>query len=176
MPEHIDEVVRCVEGYGENLYVGRSDGVVEWWALACDGASGARVSAPPALGTARHCSFVQHNGWTLRHRHALFPRRPVTKLVILPQVSRVLVLSDGTLHPLTLPGLETLPSTVMQPLRGIVSVVLDDEELEWGGPGSEDKTAEMTLVVVRRKGLGIYRLGTRLVAQKVRRRVCSSQI
>lgn len=28
--------VRCVEGYGANLYVGRSDGVVEWW--VCDGA------------------------------------------------------------------------------------------------------------------------------------------
>lgn len=23
--------VRCVEGYGVNLYVGGSDGVVEWW-------------------------------------------------------------------------------------------------------------------------------------------------
>jgi len=78
------------------------------------------------------------------------------------------VLSEGTLHPFALPSLETLPSTVIQPLRGVVSVVLDDEELEWGGPGSEDKNAEMTMVVVRRKGLGIYRLGQRLVAQKVR--------
>jgi hypothetical protein len=55
----------------------------------------------------------------------------------------------------------------MSPLRGVVSVVLDDEQLEWGGPGTEDKTAEMTVVVVRRKGLGVYRLGTRLVAVKV---------
>ena len=31
--------VRCVEGYGDNLYVGRSDGVVEWW--YCDPAAGA---------------------------------------------------------------------------------------------------------------------------------------
>jgi hypothetical protein len=30
--------VRCVEGYGNNLYVGGSDGVVEWW--VCDGTSG----------------------------------------------------------------------------------------------------------------------------------------
>lgn len=80
---------------------------------------------------------------------------------------RIFVLSEGTLHPLALPNLETLPSTVIQPLRGVVSVVLDDEELEWGGPGSEDKNAEMTMVVVRRKGLGIYRLGQRLIAQKV---------
>jgi hypothetical protein len=25
--------VKCVEGYEKNLYVGRSDGVVEWWVL-----------------------------------------------------------------------------------------------------------------------------------------------
>jgi hypothetical protein len=103
----------------------------------------------------------------LRHQHTLFPRRPVSKIILLPKVLRIFVLSEGTLHPLALPNLETLPSTVIQPLRGVVSVVLDDEELEWGGPGSEDKNAEMTMVVVRRKGLGIYRLGQRLTAQKV---------
>ena len=30
--------MRCVEGYGPNLYVGGSDGVVEWW--VCDGDTG----------------------------------------------------------------------------------------------------------------------------------------
>jgi hypothetical protein len=77
------------------------------------------------------------------------------------------VLSEGTLHPFALPNLELLPSTVIQPLRGIISVVLDDEEMEWGGPGTEAKGAEMTMVVVRRTGLGIYRVGQRLIAQKV---------
>lgn len=104
----------------------------------------------------------------MKHKHTLFPRRPVTKIILLPKVSRMFVLSEGTLHPFSLPHLELLPSTIVQPLRGIVSAVLDDEELEWNGPGSEDKGAEMTLVVVRRKGLGIYRLGQRLVPQKVR--------
>jgi hypothetical protein len=55
----------------------------------------------------------------------------------------------------------------MSPVRGVVDVVLDDDELDWGGPGSEEKNAEMLVVVVRRKGLGVYRLGTRFVAQKV---------
>ena len=30
--------VNCVEGYDKNVYIGRSDGVVEWWVL--DGNSG----------------------------------------------------------------------------------------------------------------------------------------
>ena len=97
----------------------------------------------------------------MRHTHTLFPKRPVNKIVILPKVSKLFILSEGTLHTLALPNLETLPSTVVQPLRGVVTVVLDDEELEWGG------SEEMTVVVVKRKGLSIYRLGARLVAQKV---------
>jgi hypothetical protein len=73
---------------------------------------------------------------------------------------------DGTLHPLTLPNLDPVPSTVMSPLRGVVSIILDDNELDWN-PDSDDKSAEMTVIVVRRKGLGIYKLATRLIPQKV---------
>jgi hypothetical protein len=50
-------------------------------------------------------------------------------------------------------------------LRGVTSVVLDDEELGWDG--GEEKGGEMTVVVVRRKGLGIYKLGSRMVPFKV---------
>lgn len=92
----------------------------------------------------------------------------MSKIVLLPKLGRAFVLSEGTLHPLSLPSLEPVPSTVIQPLRGVVSVILDDDELEWGGVGAEEKGAEMTVVVVRRKGLGIYRLGQRLVTQNVR--------
>lgn len=52
-------------------------------------------------------------------------------------------------------------------MRGVLSVVLNDEEMEWGGPGADDKGAEMLVVVVRRKGLGIYKLGSRMVNIKV---------
>jgi len=123
----------------------------------------------------------------LRHKHTLFPRRPVSKIILLPKLSRALILSgescdqqvqlllnespcvsDGTLHPLNLPSLKPVPSTVMTPLRGVISVILNDDELDWNRPGSEDKSGEMTIVVVRRKGMGIYRLGSRLTATKVR--------
>ncbi|WVF71576.1 hypothetical protein IAT40_006384 [Kwoniella sp. CBS 6097] len=140
--------IRCVEGYGQNMYIGASDGTVEWW--ICDGSPGASAM----------------NGWSMKHRHTLFPRRPVNKLYVLPKISKVLVVSDGTLHALSLPNLEPLPSSHVPPLRGVLSVILDDEELEWGGPGSEDLNAQMTVVVVRRKGLGVYKLGNRMSAVK----------
>ncbi|OXG40487.1 hypothetical protein C360_00255 [Cryptococcus neoformans Bt15] len=137
--------IRCVEGYGYNLYVGASDGTVEWW--VCEGSA-----------------YPQTNGWVMRHKHTLFPRRPVSKMYILPKVSKLFVISDGTMHALTLPSLEAVPSTIIPTMRGVVSVILNDDELDYG-PGSEEKT-DMTIVIVRRRVLGIYRLGNRLQSIK----------
>ena len=75
--------------------------------------------------------------------------------------------TDGTLHSFMLPSLEPLPSTTIQTLRGVVNVVLNDDELDWGGPGSEAKATDMTVIVVRRKGLGVYRVGARMLPVKV---------
>jgi len=46
-------------------------------------------------------------------------------------------------------------------------VVLNDDELDWGGPGTEGKATDMTVIVVRRKGLGVYRVGARMLPVKV---------
>ena len=76
------------------------------------------------------------------------------------------MLSDGTLHPLSLPGLEALPSNLAAPLRGVVSVGLNDDELDLAGEDGEGVT-DMTAIVVRRKGLGMYRVGNRMTSVKV---------
>lgn len=69
------------------------------------------------------------------------------------------------MHALTLPSLESVPSTIIPTMRGVVSVILNDDELDYG-QGSEEKT-DMTVVIVRRRVLGIYRLGNRLQSIKV---------
>lgn len=86
--------------------------------------------------------------------------------MLLPKVSRALVLSEGTLHPLSLPGLEPLPSNSIGAVRGVVSVALNDDELDLAGKEGEGVT-DMTVVLVKRKGLGIYRLGQRMTMVKV---------
>ncbi|KAL7421749.1 hypothetical protein Q5752_003520 [Cryptotrichosporon argae] len=135
--------VTAVEGYGNNLYVGGSDGAVEWWTIE-----------PGA----------ERDGWTMRHRHSVFPKRPVSRLVLLPKVGKAFILSESTLHPVSLPGLEPLPSSAIPPMRGVASVVLNDDELDWSG--QEERGAEMTVVVVRRKALAIYKVGQRMTAVK----------
>ncbi|WVN88218.1 uncharacterized protein L203_103419 [Cryptococcus depauperatus CBS 7841] len=132
-----DRSVCCVEGYGLNLYVGSSDGTVEWW-----------LNEGPA-----HAA-----------RHTLFPKRPVSKMYILPRVSKMLVISDGTLHALHLPNLEPVHSSTFPLMRNVVSVILNDDELDWN-PGTEEKT-DTTVVLVRRKVLSIYKLGARLQSIK----------
>ena len=65
-----------------------------------------------------------------------------------------------------MPNLDTVPPTNTATLRGIINVILDDDQLEWNGPASEEAATEMTMVVVRRRGLGIYRVGQRMVSTK----------
>jgi hypothetical protein len=38
--------LKCLEGYGDNVYVGRSDGVVEWWTCEA-GANESKVRSSP---------------------------------------------------------------------------------------------------------------------------------
>ncbi|WVQ72620.1 hypothetical protein IAR50_002178 [Cryptococcus sp. DSM 104548] len=137
--------INCIEGFEHNIYVGWSNGTVEWW--VCEGVTRSKT-----------------NGWAMRRKQTLFPRRPVSKMYLLPNVSKILVISDGTLHTLSLPDLAQIPSSVIPLMRGVMSVILNDDELDWQ-PGSEERT-DMTVVTVRRHGLGIYKLGHKFQAIK----------
>lgn len=80
-------------------------------------------------------------------------------------MGKALVLCDGMLHPLSLPGLETIPSNSLPTIRGVVSVALNDDELDLAGKDGESVT-DMTVVIVRRKGIALYRLGSRMTMVK----------
>lgn len=81
-----------MEGYEKNLYVGRSDGVVEWWVL--DGtAPNTTVRSLVLLNKTIDTNDWQQNGWTMRHQYTLFPKRAVSKIILLPKVSKCFVLS-----------------------------------------------------------------------------------
>jgi hypothetical protein len=83
--------VNCVEGYDKNVYIGRSDGIVEWWVI--DGNSGDEKVSLTIPNPIEASADSQNNGWTLRHKHTLFPRRAVNKIILLPKVSKCFILS-----------------------------------------------------------------------------------
>lgn len=93
----------------------------------------------------------------------LFPRRPVSKIILMPVVGKALVLSDGTLSFFTLPTLDPVPSALINPIRGVVTAVIDDAEMD----ADTDKPAEMGLCVIKRKSIMLFRLGARLMTDKV---------
>ena len=80
-----------MEGYDKNVYIGRSDGIVEWWVI--DGNSGDDKVSSSVLTPVEALADLQNNGWTLRHKHTLFPRRAVNKIILLPKVSKCFILS-----------------------------------------------------------------------------------
>jgi len=79
--------------------------------------------------------------------------------VLLPKVGKCFILTEGTLHPFTLPSLDPILNSQFAPIRGVVSVALNDDELDLGAGDSEGMT-DMTVVVLKRKGLVLCRIGS----------------
>ncbi|CED83238.1 Vacuolar assembly/sorting proteins VPS39/VAM6/VPS3 [Phaffia rhodozyma] len=132
--------VKCkwVEGYNNNLYIGTSDGQVLWYTY-----STTETSIDP---------------YTLRHKHSIFPRRPIDRIYLLPSISKALILSESTLHFVTLPSLEPVLPALIQPIRGVVAVSVDEGHEYYSADGVD----EVGLCVVKRKVISVLRLGTRL--------------
>ena len=63
-----------------------------------------------------------------------------------------------------MPSLEPLPHGSVQPIRDVIDVALDDQEIAWrqGDDETGGKGVEITLSIVKRKTIAIYRLGAKL--------------
>lgn len=144
----------CAVGYGTSIYIGTSEGQIRWYTLNHH-----------AKGTPGNGPYVLKSGQQMPMKSA------IDKILLLPRVQKVAVLSDNTLYILALPSLEPLAPTIVPPIRDVTDVVLDDQEIavrpsdtEAGGKG-----VEITLSIVRRKAIALYRLGSRLSHLQVRR-------
>ncbi|KAI5454223.1 hypothetical protein NCC49_004285 [Naganishia albida] len=161
--------ISCAVGYSNNLYIGSSDGQILWYTID----SGSRHVSSNAQG-------IEHKtgAFNLRNKHTLSPRRPIEKILLAPKVGKAIILSDQTLTFLALPTLETLVTNPIPPLRNISYVTIDDQEIAWK-PEEEElaqaqaqvgsvagvgvKGLDIGMCVVRRKAIGLYRLGAKLV-------------
>jgi hypothetical protein len=87
----------------------------------------------------------------------------VEKILLLPPIGKLMILSEGTLYFYFLPNLEPVPHNVIQPLRGVVTVALDDQEVALQASEFGNGSIEMSVVVVKKRTVALYRLGTRMV-------------
>jgi vacuolar protein sorting-associated protein 3 len=115
--------------------------------------------------------------------------RPVDEIVLLPSISRALILSgkclehslwftvdltvDSQVHFYTLPSLDVVPYQIIRPIRHVVAFVVDDRHLRrpvsmLGASGGE----AVDFCVIKKKELVLYTLRDKLVYLKV----CPSQL
>ncbi|KZT59571.1 hypothetical protein CALCODRAFT_493514 [Calocera cornea HHB12733] len=134
--------IRCAEAFECNLYIGCSDGTLLWYTL-----NETDRNADP---------------YTLQERHQLPSRKPVSRIALIPRLSKALVLSDGTLYFYLLPSLEPIPIALINHIRGVLTFALDDADV-FEHPEDADATG---LCVLTRRGVGLWSLRERLLPIK----------
>ncbi|KAJ9114999.1 hypothetical protein QFC22_005327 [Naganishia vaughanmartiniae] len=151
--------ISCAVGYSNNLYVGSNDGQILWYTL--DSSSRSNVSSSDS--NSKSSAFV------LRNKHVLSGRKAVDKILLAPKVGKAIILSDSTLSFLTLPTLESLTVNPILPIRNVSHVTLDDQEIAWKAgeeemvvSGAGVKGLDIGMCTVKRKAIGLYRLGAKL--------------
>jgi hypothetical protein len=72
--------------------------------------------------------------------------------------------TESTLHFLTLPTLDPIPTALIQPIRGVITVAIDEGKNLYAQDGTGE---DVGLCVIKRRGISVYRLGGRLFSVKV---------
>ncbi|EJU00543.1 hypothetical protein DACRYDRAFT_80747, partial [Dacryopinax primogenitus] len=134
--------IRCAEAFESNLYIGCSDGTLLWYTL--------------------NESDSAANPYILQEKHTLPSRKAVSRIALIPRLSKALVLSDGTLYFFLLPSLEPIPISLINHIRGVLTFALDDADV-FAHPEDVDATG---LCVLTRRGVGLWSLRERLLPIK----------
>ncbi|KAF8155542.1 hypothetical protein B0H34DRAFT_499413 [Crassisporium funariophilum] len=136
--------VQCAQAYGSEIYVGCPNGELIRFAL--------QAEDPNKL-----------ESYTIISRQTLPGNKPIEEIVIIPSLSRALVLSDHQIHFYTIPSLDPFP---IKPIRHVVTFAVDDHHLKRPPPSSAILAEHVDFCVVKRNGIAMYTLKESLVYQK----------
>ncbi|KAI8139926.1 hypothetical protein BJV82DRAFT_625529 [Fennellomyces sp. T-0311] len=130
--------IDAAEAWDTNLYLGTSDGQVLHYMLEEHGKAeevpyASRLESKVNLG---------------------FGRKPVERILVLPQVSKAVVLCDSTLSFYSLPFFDPIPVSVIPHIKGVACFSHDVAE---EGRIGEDGTIE--LCIVKRRVLQVLKIG-----------------
>ncbi|CAA7270193.1 unnamed protein product [Cyclocybe aegerita] len=141
--------VRCAQALGSEIYVGCSDGGLLRYALQADD--------PTKL-----------ESYTILSRQSVPGEKPVDEIVLIPSLSRALVLSDHQIHFYTIPSLDPYP---IKPIRHAITFAVDDHHLKRPSPSSAPPGVSIPIdpvdfCVIKRNSIAMYVLKDRLIYQK----------
>ncbi|PBK89833.1 hypothetical protein ARMGADRAFT_995882 [Armillaria gallica] len=136
--------VRCAQALGSEIYVGFANGQLVRFALQADD--------PNKL-----------ESYTVLSRQTLPNDKAVDEIVLLPCISRALILSDNQIHFFTIPSLDVV---AIKPIRHVVTFAVDHQHLR--RPAASPSTPMHQLdpvefTVIKRSSLSMYVLRDKLL-------------
>ncbi|KAI9031812.1 hypothetical protein CLU79DRAFT_730299 [Phycomyces nitens] len=132
--------IDAVEAWDTDLYLGTSDGHVLHYTLEAKGRLD-QVDVPYASKLKRRINLG-------------FGKKPVERILVLPQVSKAVVLCDSVLSFYTLPFFDSIPVSTIPHIKGVSCFSHDAAE---EGRIGEDGTVE--LCVVKRRVIQVLKIG-----------------
>ncbi|KAJ7167305.1 hypothetical protein C8R43DRAFT_1160804 [Mycena crocata] len=141
---------RCAQALGSEIYVGCANGELIRFALQADD--------PNTL-----------EAYSIISRQSVPNDKSVDEIVLLPSISRALVLSDHQIHFYTLPALDVVPPHVIKPIRNVVTFAVDQNHLKRPTPPPSAPLSSLEaidLCVIKRSSIAMYGLRDRLFYQK----------
>ncbi|KJA21405.1 hypothetical protein HYPSUDRAFT_140625 [Hypholoma sublateritium FD-334 SS-4] len=141
--------VRCTQALGSEIYVGCSNGELLRFALQADD--------PQKL-----------ESYVLISRQTIPGSKSLDEIVLVPSLSRALVLSDHQIHFYTIPSLDPYPT---KPIRHAITFAVDDQHLKRLQPllsasGVPLPPEPVDFCVVKRSSIAIFTMKDRLLYQK----------
>ncbi|KAF8649627.1 hypothetical protein AX16_005716 [Volvariella volvacea WC 439] len=131
--------VRCAQALGSEIYIGCANGELLRFALQADD--------PEKLESYR-----------ILTRQTVPDEKPVDEIIVIPSLSRALVLSDKQIHFYKLPSLDPMP---IHPIRHVMGVAVDQQHVNRPPPspsGPSGPILPVEFCVLKRTSIVLYSL------------------
>ncbi|KZV92694.1 hypothetical protein EXIGLDRAFT_718145 [Exidia glandulosa HHB12029] len=140
-PRNPPTTVRCAQALGKDLYVGCANGLLIRFALQ------------------DHPHRSQPAGYRLVSQYMMPGNKPVDEIALAPGVGKMLVQTDQKLFFFVYPGMEPVPTALINPIRMVVTFAMDEGPVDVHPP-------TVRFSVVKRTGVAMYTLRERLFYEK----------
>ncbi|KAH7886865.1 hypothetical protein F5I97DRAFT_1808164 [Phlebopus sp. FC_14] len=140
--------ISCVQALGSEAYVGCANGELLRYALQAD-------SSDPS----------QLESYTLQSRQSLSNGKRIDDLVLIPYLSRILILCDRQVHFYTLPSLDPVPN--IKPIRNVETLAVDHQHLLRPIPSAHDPSTRLQpleFCVIKRNAIALFSLSEERLA------------
>ncbi|PPQ65334.1 hypothetical protein CVT26_000049 [Gymnopilus dilepis] len=142
--------LKCAQAWGSEIYAGCSNGELIRFALQADD--------PNKL-----------ESYTILSRQILPGEKPIDEIVLVPSLSRALILSDHQIYFYNIPSLDPFP---IKPVRNVITFAVDDQHLKRTFPTLSAAGVPLPpeavdfSVVKRNGGIALFTMKDRLVYTK----------